>query len=134
MILDIADFIALFGDVWITILIFVIIIVLLTVALQIGIRAVKGEDSKLGHVFVTGLFIIIITTVLSLVVDLFAEVWIANVVSLLIAFLIIKARHDTTLLGALAALVIFVVMVVIIVAILSFVFSGFWTLLLAVLT
>ncbi|QEE17036.1 hypothetical protein DSAG12_02868 [Promethearchaeum syntrophicum] len=134
MILDLADFITLFGNIGIMILIFVIIIVLLTVALQIGIKAVKGEDSKLGHVFVTGLFIIVLTTVLSFIVGLFADVWIANVVSLLLTFFIIKARHDTTLLGALAALFIFVVMIVIIVVILSFVFLGFWPLLLALLT
>ncbi|MHA1510110.1 MAG: hypothetical protein ACTSRX_00150 [Promethearchaeota archaeon] len=133
MLLDLADIIDVFGNIGIVILIIVIIIVLLTIALQIGIKAVKGEDSKLGHVFVTGLFIIVITSILSFVVGLFLPVWVGNVVSLLITLFIIKARHDTTLLGALAALIIYVIMVVIIVVALSFVFTGFWATLLALL-
>ena len=134
MILDFGDIIAVFGNIGIVILIFVIIIVLLTIALQIGIKAVKGEDSKLGHVFVTGLFIIIITSVMSFIVGLFLPVWIGNVVSLLITIFIIKARHDTTLLGALAAIIIYVIMVVIIIVALSFVFTGFWVILLTLIS
>lgn len=134
MILDLQDILDALGGIGIVILIFVIVIVLLTFALQIGIKAVKGEDTKLGHVFITGLLVIIITSVISFIIGLFLPIWIGNVISLLIGLFIIKARHDTTLLGALAAIIIYVIMVFVIIFVLSLVFTEFLPVLLDFLT
>ncbi len=130
MILDLAEIIAILPGVGIIILIIVIAIVLITFALQVGIRAVKGEDTKLNHVFLTGLFIIIVSSIISFAFSLFSPIWVGNLVSLIIALFIIKGRHDTTILGALAAVVIYVIMLIVIVFVLSLVFTGFLPILL----
>ena len=134
MILDLADVIAALGSIGIVILIIVIAIVLVVFALQIGIRAVKGEDTGLGPVFLTGLSIIIISSIVSFAFSFFLPIWIGNLVSLLVALFIIKARHDTTLLGALAAVVIYVVMIIVIIFVLSLIFTDFLPVLLAYIT
>ena len=133
MILDLADVIAALGGIGFVILIIVIAIILVVFALQIGIRAVKGEDTGLGPVFLTGLIMIVISAVISTAFGyLTIQPLIGSIVSLLVNLFIIKARHKTTYLGALGALVIYVVMVVIIFVVLSLVFAGFIAALLAI--
>jgi len=133
MMLDLADVIAALGGIGFVILILVIAIVLVVFALQIGIRAVKGEDTGLGPVFLTGLIMIVISAVISAAFGFLSlPALIGSIVSLVVNLFIIKARHKTTYLGALGALVIYVIMVVIIFVVLSLVFAGFIATLLAI--
>ncbi len=133
MMLDLADVIAALGGIGFVILILVIAIVLVVFALQIGIRAVKGEDTGLGPVFLTGLIMIVISAVISTAFGFLSlPALIGSIVSLVFNLFIIKARHKTTYLGALGALVIYVIMVVIIFVVLSLVFAGFIATLLAI--
>ncbi len=133
MLLDLGDVIAALGGIGIVILIIVIAIVLVVFALQIGIRAVKGEDTGLGPVFLTGLIMVLISAVISTAFGyLTLPALIGSIASLIVNLFIIKARHKTTYLGALGAIVIYVVMVVIIFVVLSLVFAGFLATLMAI--
>ncbi len=133
MLLDLGDVIAALGGIGIVILIIVIAIVLVVFALQIGIRAVKGEDTGLGPVFLTGLIMVLISAVISTAFGyLTLPALIGSIASLIVNLFIIKARHKTTYLGALGAIVIYVVMVVIIFVVLSLVFTGFLATLMAI--
>ena len=129
MILDLLDDILALGSlgivILIVVLIFVIVIVLETFALKIGIKAVKGENTKLGPVFLTGLIMIFISAVISFVFGFFLPAWVGSIVSLLFNLFIIKARHKTSFLGALAAIIIFIIVLFIIFGILWLVFVVF---------
>lgn len=134
VLLDIGDVINALGGIGILILIIILTIILLTFALQLGIKAVKGENAKLGPVFLTGLIMIMISAIVSFVFGLFLPTWVGSVVSLILELFIIKARHKTTFLGALGALIIYIIMIFVIIIILMFVFAGFLTALMALLS
>ena len=128
MLLDISDVIlALGGSILILIVIIVIVIILVTFALQIGIKAVRGENTKLGPVFITNLIMDIISFGISFGFGelLPAYAWIGTIVALLLNLFILKLRHKTTYLGGLGALIIYVIMIIIIFVIVGFIFSGF---------
>ena len=128
MLLDIGDVIlALGGSILILILIIVIVVILVTFALQIGIKAVKGENAKLGSVFITSVLMNIISFGISFGFGelLPAYAWIGTIVALLLNLYIIKLRHKTTYLGGLGALIIYVIMIIIIFVIVGLIFSGF---------
>ena len=129
MLFDIGDVIlALGGSLLIFILIIVIFVILVTFALQIGIKAVKGENTKLGPVFITNLIMDILSFGISYGFGLLLPTYgyIGSIIALLLNLFIIKLRHKTTYLGALGALIIYVIMLIIIVIIVGFIFAGFW--------
>jgi len=135
MLLDLQDIIDLLGGIGYLILIIVITIVLLTIPLQIGIKAVKGENTKLVPVFLTGLLLVIISSILSIAFGFLPiPAWIGTIVSLLINLLIIKIRHKTTYLGALGALILWIVVLFIIFVIVGLIFAGFWAILFALIS
>ncbi len=80
VLLDIGDVINALGGIGILILIIILTIILLTFALQLGIKAVKGENAKLGPVFLTGLIMIMISAIVSFVFGLFLPTWVGSVV------------------------------------------------------
>ncbi len=128
VLLDIGDvLLALGSNILILILIIVIVIVLVTFALQVGIKAVKGENTKLGPVFLTGLIMVIISFGISFGFGylLPAYAWIGTIIALLLELFIIKLRHKTTYLGALGAIIIYIIILVIIIVVIGFIFSGF---------
>lgn len=128
MLLDISDVIlALGGSIVILILIIVIVVILVTFALQIGIKAVRGENTKLGPVFITNLIMDILSFGISYGFGLLlpAYGYIGSIIALLLNLFIIKLRHKTTYLGALGALIIYVIMLIIIFVVVGLIFSGF---------
>ncbi|MHA1718126.1 MAG: hypothetical protein ACTSWX_08925 [Promethearchaeota archaeon] len=131
---DIDDIIVSLGGIGYLLLIIFVTIILITFALKIGINAVKGENTGLGSVFITGLIAIFISLVISFVFQFFLPAWVGYLVSLIIDLFIIKARHKTTFLGAFGAIVIYVVVLIVIIIVLSFIFTEFQSALLALIS
>ncbi len=131
---DIDDIIVSLGGIGYLLLIIFVTIILITFALKIGINAVKGENTGLGSVFITGLIAIFISLVISFVFQFFLPAWVGYLVSLIIDLFIIKARHKTTFLGAFGAIVIYVVVLIVILIVLSFIFTEFQSALLALIS
>lgn len=123
MILDTLDMLKNIAILLLVIFIFIFVAVF---ALKIGIKAVKGENTKFGEVFITGLVMIflmsIITGAFQLILPAFA--FIGSIIALLIGMFIIKSRHKTTLLGGFAAIIIYAVMIVVLYILLIFVFTS----------
>lgn len=103
----------------------ILLIVFITIAIavisfSIGIKAVKGENTSFGPVFITGLIAVFLNGLISYIFQLFLPGWalIGAVISLIITLFIIQRRHETTFLGALGAIVIYIVVLVIILVVL----------------
>jgi len=105
--------------------IFIAVILINTIVLKMGIKAVKGEETSLGRVFLTSLLLIFVSGIFSAV---FAIVFpnltlIGSILSLIIDLFIIKGRHHTTFLGALGALIIYTIVLVVVIIVLIFFFT-----------
>ncbi|MHA1584011.1 MAG: hypothetical protein ACTSWL_02060 [Promethearchaeota archaeon] len=104
----------------------IVAILLNTIALKMGIKAVKGEKSGLGRVFLTSLLLIFLTGIFSAAFGYFFPglLYVGSIISLLIEIFIIKGRHNTTFLGALGALIIYVIVLVIIIVLIWLFFAS----------
>ncbi len=108
---------------WILLILF-IAIAIAVISLSIGIRAVKGDNTSFGKVFVTGLITIFISGVITYVMQLIMPgyAFIGSLVALLIMMFIIMRRHDTTFFGALGAILIYAIVLILIIVLL-FIFT-----------
>lgn len=104
---------------WILLLIF-IAIAIAVISFAIGIRAVKGENTSFGQVFLTGLIAIFLSGVITFVMQLILPgfAFIGSLISLLIMMFVIMNRHKTTFFGALGAILIYALVLVLILVIL----------------
>ena len=103
-----------------------VVIALAVISLIIGIKAVKGEKTGFGEVLITGLhnifLVFVVTTVFMMVLPLYA--FIGSIAALIISMFIIKARHETTFLGAFGAIIIYTIMLIILYVVMKFVFGN----------
>lgn len=106
--------------------IILVVIIFNTILLKIGIKAVRGEKTRFGTVFITSMLLVVISGIISFGVNLIipGNLYIGSAVSLVFNLFIIKARHRTTLLGAFAALIIYVIVTVVLILVLSILFAG----------
>ncbi|MHA1672857.1 MAG: hypothetical protein ACTSYI_04460 [Promethearchaeota archaeon] len=106
---------------WILLFLF-IAIAIAVISLSIGIRAVKGDNTSFGKVFVTGLITIFISGVITFVTQLIMPgyAFIGSLVSLLIILVILMRRHDTSFLGSLGAILIYAIVLIVILFVLFF--------------
>ncbi|MHA1519183.1 MAG: hypothetical protein ACTSVZ_00220 [Promethearchaeota archaeon] len=106
---------------WILLLVF-ITIAIAVISLGIGIKAVKGENTSFGRVFVTGLLAIFISGVITFIMQLVLPgyAFIGSLVGLLITMFIIIRRHETTFFGALGAILIYAIVLILIIVLLFF--------------
>jgi len=126
MILQLVDTLIEIG--WVLLVVF-IIIAMTVISLQIGIRAVKGDNTSFGNVFLTGLIAIFITALITIVIQVVLSGFgfIGSLVSLLLNMLVIQRRHNTTFFGALGAIVIYAIMLVILAVLFFLVTPGLVT-------
>ncbi|UYP44137.1 hypothetical protein NEF87_000422 [Candidatus Lokiarchaeum ossiferum] len=111
------------GGIGMVLIMLLIVVVVMTLALKIGINAVKGEQTGLGEVFITGILMITLFILITFATGFFQPSlsFLGSIISLIIGLFILKSRHNTTFLGAFGALIIFIVVL----AIISFLFSYF---------
>jgi len=105
---------------------FIVGVVINTFVLKIAIKAVRGEKTTFGNVLFTSLLLMVISAVISYAVNwvLPDNLYIGSAVALVIELFFIKARHRTTLLGALGALILYVIVLVIFIVVLMVAFAS----------
>jgi hypothetical protein len=126
-------------DIWTTLgvwgsllLILVIAIVIFVFALKIGVQSVKGKNTEMGAVFVTGLLNAVLLVVLPFIFSYVGYPLIGLIVYIIVALLLIKSRHETTFFGALGAWIIALIVLILIFWLLSFLLVGLWAAFIAI--
>jgi hypothetical protein len=117
--IDMNEFVDSVGGIGWMILIILISLLIMVLALKIGINAVKGINTEMGSVFITGFISWLIIVILTFLLPLFG--WL---IGLFIALFIIMKRHDTTFFGALGAIIIAFIVLVIFVFLIFFILGA----------
>jgi hypothetical protein len=123
---DIQQVITDLGGIGMVLLMLIVAIIVVTIALKIGINAVKGEKTSLGDIFVTGILMIVLFIVITFAIGLFLPSlsFLGSIVALVIGLIILQSRHNTTFFGALAAVIIFAIVLAILVFAYSYFIQG----------
>jgi len=108
------------GGVVIFVVIVIILIFTLLFSLKVGINAVKGKNDGYGEIFLTVILMNVVSFLL-LLIPVFPLIM--SILSFVIGLLIIKARHETSFLGALGAIIIALIVMVVVLLVLGLIFD-----------
>ncbi len=115
VLLDINDLIAGVGGIFFFVLFLVLILIVQIFSLKVGIGSVKGKNTTMGSVFITGL----INFVAMFLLIFFLPWYLGWLIAIIVGLLIIKIRHETTFFGALGAVIISWIIIIILIIVIA---------------
>ena len=118
---DWAQTFATIGDILLFLLLYLIFLIIMAIFLKLALGLMsKSKRTEFGNVFLTSFLL----TIIYALVFLFLGGWVAWLIVLVLAWLIISARHHTGFLGAIVITIIALLLYIIVAIILGLILVG----------